>query len=112
MSFNVPLTKPTFGVTARGRSVTLGIFECALLALLLLATAVRVWNLASVPIALHPDELAGWLGVHQILAGKMHPSVFFNYRVLYLPLYGLFETASSWIFGNNATAFRLPAHVR
>lgn len=111
MSFNVPFSRPTSGVTASGPTVTLGIFECSLLALLLLATAIRVWNLASVPIALHPDELAGWLGVHQILAGKMRPSVFFNYRVLYLPLYGIFEAASSWIFGNNATAFRLPAAI-
>jgi hypothetical protein len=70
---------------------------------------VRLWNIESVPIALHPDELAGWLGVHDILAGEKPPSIFLDYRVLSLPLYGVCESLSSWMFGNSPTALRLPA---
>jgi len=91
------------------RTVTIGLTLGALILTLALGAGIRLWNIASVPPELHPDEYAGWLGITSMLAGKVQPSVFLSYGVVYLPLYGIFEVLSSLLFGVTATAFRLPA---
>jgi hypothetical protein len=76
---------------------------------LIAAAGVRLWNLDSVPPELHPDEYAPWLGVTDMLSGHNPPSVFLDYGVVYLPLYGAFEALSVWLFDGTIAAFRLPA---
>jgi len=91
------------------RSVTLSVTNAVLLLSLAVAATLRLWNIASVPPELHPDEYAGWIGVTDMLAGRNSPSVFLDYGVVYLPLYGFFEVLSVPVFGQTVTAFRVPA---
>lgn len=76
-----------------------------------LATAflIRVWALGSVPAGLHPDELAGIVGVLDELSHRAPLRGFFDYRIMYLPLYGVCEYLASLFFGFTATAYRFPA---
>jgi 4-amino-4-deoxy-L-arabinose transferase-like glycosyltransferase len=104
-----PSLFPTEPAAPHWATLSFSVFDVALFATLLLATTIRLWNIASVPAALHPDEFAGWLGVHDMLSGKVRPSVFFDYRVVYLPLYGILESISTGLFGNNVSALRAPA---
>lgn len=93
----------------RERSITIGLTNATLALVLLVGAAVRLWCLDSVPPELHPDEYAGWLGVTDMLSGHNPPSVFLNYAVVYLPLYGVFETVSVWLLDGTIASFRLPA---
>ncbi len=81
----------------------------ALVAALVVAAALRLWNIGSVPLELHPDEMAGYLGVRDMLAGRTPWTPFIDYRVLYLPLYGAFEVASATLLGPSISSLRLPA---
>jgi 4-amino-4-deoxy-L-arabinose transferase-like glycosyltransferase len=90
-------------------TVSLSLWSATLGLTLVVALTLRLWNIASIPPELHPDEYAGWLGLNAMLSGRSPPSVFLDYGVVYLPLYGLFETISGWLFGSTVTAFRLPA---
>jgi 4-amino-4-deoxy-L-arabinose transferase-like glycosyltransferase len=93
----------------RERSITIGLTNATLALVLLVGAAVRLWCLDSVPPELHPDEYAGWLGITDMLNGHNAPSVFLNYAVVYLPLYGVFETVSVWLLDGTIASFRLPA---
>ncbi len=73
------------------------------------AAVVRLWNIGSVPAELHPDEMAGYLGVRDMLAGRTPWTPFIDYRVLYLPLYGVFEVLSTTLFGTSIASLRVPA---
>jgi 4-amino-4-deoxy-L-arabinose transferase-like glycosyltransferase len=90
-------------------TVSLSLWSATLGLTLVVALTLRLWNIASVPPELHPDEYAGWLGINAMLSGGSSPTVFLDYGVVYLPLYGLLETISGWLFGPTVTAFRLPA---
>jgi hypothetical protein len=94
---------------AAQRTLSIGLFEGLVAAVLCLAAILRLWNIGSVPPELHPDEMAGFLGVRDMLTGHTPLSPFIDYRVVYLPLYGIFETTSAFFFGNTITALRLPA---
>lgn len=83
----------------------------AIAAILSVAFLVRFWSLGSLPAALHPDEMAGLVGVMDELQHRMPLRPFFDYRIFYLPLYGVSEYVSSRFFGYNATAYRFPAVV-
>ena len=77
--------------------------------ILAVALGVRLYALGTNPLELHADELAGVVGVDNVLHGRAPLVPFFDLRVEYLPLYGLFETASTSLLGLNAFAMRLPA---
>ncbi len=93
------------------RRISLNGWTLAIAATLLTAFLFRIWELGSVPGALHPDELAGYAGILDELTGRAPVRAFFDYRIMYLPLYGAFEYASSLVFGTTAVAFRLPAVI-
>lgn len=93
----------------RERTITIGLTNATLALVLIVGAAVRLWNLDSVPPELHPDEYAGWLGMTDMLNGHNPPSVFFNYGVVYLPLYGAFQVVSVWLLGGTIASYRLPA---
>lgn len=61
------------------------------------------------PPAVHPDEMAGLVGVLDELHHRAPLRPFFDYRIFYLPLYGIGEYVSSLFLGYNAAAYRLPA---
>ncbi len=63
------------------------------------------------PPALHPDEMAGLVGVLDELQHRAPLRPFFDYRIFYLPLYGVGQYISSLFFGYNAFAYRLPAVI-
>ena len=73
------------------------------------AFLIRLWALGSVPAALHPDEVAGYAGVLDELTGRAPVRAFFDYRIMYLPLYGVSQLLSSLFLGNSATGLRFPA---
>lgn len=77
--------------------------------MLAVALGVRLVALGTNPVEVHADELAGLVGVSNILHGRAPLVPFFDLRVEYLPLYGIFETISTALFGLNAFAMRLPA---
>jgi len=77
--------------------------------ILAVALGIRLYALGTNPLEVHADELAGLVGVANVLHGRAPPVPFFDLRVEYLPLYGIFETVSTSIFGINAVAMRLPA---
>lgn len=77
--------------------------------ILAVALAVRLYALGTNPLEVHADELAGLVGVANVLHGRAPLVPFFDLRVEYLPLYGIFETMSTSLFGTNAFAMRLPA---
>ena len=86
------------------------VFERYRFALMLgVALALRIVGLGSSPLEPHADELAGLVGVHNILSGRAPPVPFFDLRVQYLPLYGIFETVSTSLFGATAFGMRFPA---
>jgi len=91
------------------RTVTVTLANAALLLTLAFAAGIRLWDITAVPPELHPDEYAGWIGIADMLNGRNPPSVFLDYGVVYLPLYGIFETISAWIFSPTIAAFRAPA---
>jgi 4-amino-4-deoxy-L-arabinose transferase-like glycosyltransferase len=91
------------------RTVSVTLANAALLLTLAFAAAIRLWDISAVPPELHPDEYAGWIGIADMLNGRNPPSIFLDYGVVYLPLYGLFETVSAWIFSPTIAAFRAPA---
>lgn len=72
---------------------------------------VRFWSLGSLPAALHPDEMAGLVGVMDELSHRAPFRPFFDYRIFYLPLTGIGEYVSSLFFGYNATAYRFPSVI-
>ncbi len=76
---------------------------------LAVAFIIRIVDVSGSPVELGADELAGLVGVNNIWAGRAPLVPFFDLRVQYLPLYGLLETVSTWIFGTNALGIRLPA---
>jgi len=92
--------EPRFSFTA---------FQLAAGGLILLAAILRLWNIGSVPIELHPDEMAPYVGIRDMLSGQRPFGVFIESDVVYLPLYGIFEFLSTLIFGNTVTAMRVPA---
>ena len=77
--------------------------------MLLAAFVLRIFDIDSVPVEVHADELAGLVGVSNILHGRAPFLPFFDLRVQYLPLYGFFEYGSTWLFGSVPFAMRLPA---
>ncbi len=77
--------------------------------LIVLAALPRLWALGSDPPGLHPDELAGLVGVRAEFARQLPLLAFFDLRVVYLPLFGLVESLSAALFGDGAFALRLPA---
>jgi 4-amino-4-deoxy-L-arabinose transferase-like glycosyltransferase len=91
------------------RRISFDFWTLSLTALLAVGFILRVWRLDSMPPAVHPDEMAGLVGVLDQLSGRMPLHPFFDYRIIYLPLYGTFEYLSSLVFGYNAAAYRLPA---
>jgi hypothetical protein len=93
----------------RERTITIGLTNATLALVLIVGAAVRLWNLDSVPPELHPDEYAGWLGMTDMLNGHNAPSVFFDYGVVYLPLYGAFELVSVWLLDGSIASYRVPA---
>jgi 4-amino-4-deoxy-L-arabinose transferase-like glycosyltransferase len=93
----------------RERTITIGLTNAMLALALIVGAAVRFWNLDSVPPELHPDEYAGWLGMTDMLNGHNPPSVFFDYGVVYLPLYGAFQLVSVWLLDGTIASYRLPA---
>jgi hypothetical protein len=72
---------------------------------------VRFWSLGSLPAAIHPDEMAGLVGVMDELSHRAPFRPFFDYRIFYLPLTGIGEYVSSLFFGYNATAYRFPSVI-
>ena len=93
------------------RRFSLNGWTLAVLLTLGVAFLIRFWGLGLVPGALHPDELAGYTGVLDELTHRAPLRAFFDYRIMYLPLYGIFEYFTSLFFGNSAMAFRFPAVV-
>ncbi len=91
------------------RRISLNGWTLAIAVTLLAAFLFRIWELGSVPAALHPDELAGYAGTLDELTGRAPLRAFFDYRIMYLPLYGACEFLSSLLFGTTAVAFRFPA---
>ncbi|MEO9171355.1 MAG: glycosyltransferase family 39 protein [Candidatus Baltobacteraceae bacterium] len=79
--------------------------------LLAVAFLIRIWQLGSIPAALHPDELAGVVGVLDELTHRAPLRAFFDFRIMYLPLYGVCEYLMTFFFGNSSAAFRFPAVV-
>lgn len=63
------------------------------------------------PPAIHPDEMAGLVGVLDELHHRAPLRPFFDYRIFYLPLYGIGEYVSSLFLGYNAAAYRFPAVI-
>ena len=84
-------------------------FDAAIACCLVVALILRVWDLGAIPIELHPDEYAGYLGIREMFAGHLTPRVFFEYGVTYLPLYGFLQYIAVACFGDTVTALRLPA---
>jgi 4-amino-4-deoxy-L-arabinose transferase-like glycosyltransferase len=76
---------------------------------LAVAFLIRIWELGSVPAAVHPDELAGVVGVLDELTHRAPLRAFFDYRIMYLPLYGICEYVTTWFLGFTPVAFRFPA---
>ena len=77
--------------------------------MLALAFVLRIVDVGGSPLATHADELAGLVGIENIRTGRAPLVPFFDLRVEYLPLYGLLESLSTWIFGTSAFGIRLPA---
>ncbi len=73
------------------------------------AFLVRVWEIASIPAALHPDELAGVVGMLDEISHRAPLRAFFDFRIMYLPLYGACEYLMTFVFGFTAAAYRFPA---
>lgn len=71
----------------------------------------RVFDIDAVPLEVHADELAGLVGIGNILHGHAPLVPFFDLRVQYLPLYGSFEYGSTLLLGTAPFAMRLPAVV-
>ncbi|MDQ2908254.1 MAG: hypothetical protein M3R44_02770 [Candidatus Eremiobacteraeota bacterium] len=76
---------------------------------LAVALGVRLFALGTNPVEVHADELAGLVGVSNILHGRAPLVPFFDLRIEYLPLYGIFETLSTSLLGVSPFAMRLPA---
>ncbi|MBC5801380.1 MAG: hypothetical protein GIX03_10270 [Candidatus Eremiobacteraeota bacterium] len=73
------------------------------------ALGVRLYALGTNPLEPHADELAGLVGVSNVLHGRAPLLPFFDLRVEYLPLYGIFETVATSLLGPSTFAMRLPA---
>lgn len=84
-------------------------FDAAVALCLVVALILRVWDLGAIPLELHPDEYAGYLGVREILTGHAPLRAFFEYGVTYLPLYGILQYICVACFGDTVTILRLPA---
>jgi Dolichyl-phosphate-mannose-protein mannosyltransferase len=91
------------------RRVSIDFWTLTIAALLVIGFVLRAWRLGSMPQALHPDEMAGLVGVLDELQHRAPLRPFFDYRIFYLPLYGVGEYVSSLFFGYNAAAYRAPA---
>lgn len=80
-------------------------------AIALVALLTRAVGSDSVPIEIHPDELAGLVGVANVSNASAPLLPFFDLRVQYLPLYGIVESLSVAVLGAHPFAMRLPAIV-
>jgi 4-amino-4-deoxy-L-arabinose transferase-like glycosyltransferase len=69
----------------------------------------RIFDIDAVPLEVHADELAGLVGMANIVHGRAPFLPFFDLRVQYLPLYGFLEYGSTRLFGDVPFAMRLPA---
>ncbi|MBV8637015.1 MAG: glycosyltransferase family 39 protein [Candidatus Eremiobacteraeota bacterium] len=93
------------------RRVSVDLWTLSIALLLALGFVLRAWRLSSMPPAVHPDEMAGLVGVLDELQRRAPLRPFFDYRIFYLPLYGIGEYISSLFFGYNAAAYRFPAVI-
>ncbi len=93
------------------RRVSIDFWTLSLAVILAVGFVLRVWRLGSMPPAIHPDEMAGLVGVLDELAHRAPLRPFFDYRIFYLPLYGIGQYLSSLFFGYNAAAYRFPAVI-
>lgn len=91
------------------RRVSIDFWAFAIASVLVIGFALRAWRLGSLPPALHPDEMAGLVGVLDELHHRAPLRPFFDYRIFYLPLTGIGEYLSSLFFGYNAAAYRFPS---
>jgi hypothetical protein len=70
-----------------------------------------MFDIDAVPLEVHADELAGLVGMANIVHGRAPLLPFFDLRVQYLPLYGFLEYGSTRLLGDVPFAMRLPAVV-
>lgn len=79
----------------------------AVILILLLAAALRFWELGKVPPGLHHDEVANWLIARDILGGNH--AIYFTAAYGHEPLYQYVQAASVALFGDNWLGVRWPS---
>ena len=75
--------------------------------IMLLAVALRLWALGEVPPGLAHDEVANWLIVRDILAGKH--AIYFTAAYGHEPLYQYVQAATVALFGDHWLGLRYPS---
>ncbi len=79
----------------------------AIILILLLAAALRFWELGETPPGLHHDEVANWLIARDILSGNH--AIYFTAAYGHEPLYQYVQAASVALFGDHWLGLRWPS---